>query len=380
MAEEKLNQDMVFNPSFLEDTSIKKDPDNKEQKEELNLFENIGLIQEANKKQVNDEPGQKVEKIDNSQSPDNTKGSSLFSVVLGKDLTEAGALSTFDEEKIKEIATKDGDEAAIKYMFQKQLEVNKKELQTNDDSQYQEYLTMVSGGVSKQEATGIVQLENFAKSFKGMDLKGEDDNAVQARKDILTLNYRLNTKFSDDKITKLVNKSYEDGSDVDEVDEASQNILEYIAETKQNNIKQAQDQKIARETAIAKYTTDQKALIETTDEYFKGDKVTKVVKEKMIKLLTSPAKLKDGSINNQLWAKRDENPIAFDAKVAYLEAIGFFDDKPLDKFVKNAETKVTTGLQAFLQDNEGRSYKGSMGKSFSETVTNKEDPFSIFLK
>lgn len=74
----------------------------------------------------------------------------------------------------------------------------------------------------------------------------------------------------------------------------------------------------------------------------------------------------NGFITNKLWAKRDTNPAKFDSKMAYLDIIGFFDDKPLDKFEKRAETKSTSALSSFLSENKSRNIFNSISKSFSD--------------
>jgi len=101
----------------------------------------------------------------------------------------------------------------------------------------------------------------------------------------------------------------------------------------------------------------------------------------MIKLLTTPAKLSNGQVTNLVYAKREENPIEFDAKMAFLQSIGFFDNKPLDRFIKKATTEAVTGLQSFLADRSGNSYKSSMHRSFNDSNTSNKtkDPFESLL-
>jgi len=393
MTEPVKQEELVFNPSFLEvDEDIrvpegdelisKKTPkDGESPIQELNLFNDN--ILEHNNAEINKQVESSGEDILDKDPlpPDNIKDkkdSSLFSVVLGQDLMGGGVLSTFDEQEIIKISKEEGEAAAISYMIKKQIDESNIQLKESYDKEYQDYLEMVQGGVPKQEAAGLIGVENFLTAVKQVDLKGEADEAVQARKDLLTLNYRLTTKWTDDKIQKYVDKMYDEGSDLEEVDDALANVGSYVANEKSAQIEHAKQREAQVKAAQAKQLNDLKTTIEKTEEYFKGDKVTKVVKDKMLKTLTTPVKLENGVVTSQLWAKRESNPVAFDSKIAYLDAIGFFDDKPLDKFVKNAETKVTSGLQQFLQDNGARSYKGSAERSFS-TRDGAKDPLDAIL-
>ena len=52
--------------------------------------------------------------------------------------------------------------------------------------------------------------------------------------------------------------------------------------------------------------------------------------------------------------------------MAYLFSLGIFDDKPVEKFTNSERTKQVSKLQNFLNDNKGRSFSASIGKSFSK--------------
>jgi hypothetical protein len=122
-----------------------------------------------------------------------------------------------------------------------QIEASQNEIKSKYEDGYKEYLELLHGGVPKEEALEIRQLESFASSVKQLDLKSDNDDAIQARKDLLTLNYRLTTKWPDEKIQKYVDKIYNEGSDIDEIDEALGNVESYISEEKQNALNLAKE-------------------------------------------------------------------------------------------------------------------------------------------
>ncbi|MCK9575586.1 MAG: hypothetical protein M0R51_06475 [Clostridia bacterium] len=313
----------------------------------------------------NIEEGTPDSKIENKTNENIEDSPSFFSVSLGQDLVNRGVLTSFDESEIAKIASEEGEDVAIIKMFEKQTEIINNELKQNYDKGYQEYLELMSVGADKQEITSLQKIENFRNSLNNIDVKGEEEASVEARKDLLRFHYKLLTKFSDEKIEKNIQKMYDDGSDIEEVEAALATLDEYIPSEK-NRIKKetedkANDDKLKQEKIEGAYVK----FIEETDEYFKGEKIDKVTKTKIKDILFTPVKLDNGFVTNKLWAKRDTNPAKFDSKIAYLDIIGFFDDKPLDKFEKRAETKSTSALSSFLSENKSRNIFNSISKSFS---------------
>lgn len=314
----------------------------------------------------NIEEGTPDSKIENKTNENIEDSPSFFSVSLGQDLVNRGVLTSFDESEIAKIASEEGEDVAIVKMFEKQTEIINNELKQNYDKGYQEYLELTSVGADKQEITSLQKIENFRNSLNNIDVKGEEEASVEARKDLLRFHYKLLTKFSDEKIEKNIQKMYDDGSDIEEVEAALATLDEYIPSEKNRIKKEAEDKanddKLKQEKIEGAYIK----FIEETDEYFKGEKIDKVTKTKIKDILFTPVKLDNGFVTNKLWAKRDTNPAKFDSKMAYLDIIGFFDDKPLDKFEKRAETKSTSALSSFLSENKSRNIFNSISKSFSD--------------
>lgn len=367
---------LIFNPDLISGGDEDIEVGQKPEEEKLNLFKDA--IFDEDEKDADEADKEKELKDKDTPNPDDIKDDesdkeSVFSVVLGQELKDGGVLSTFDEEAIAKIEAEEGKGAAMKALLEAQAKSTADELKAAYDSEYQDYLSMRDGGVSKEEATGIQQLEGFANSINEIDLKGEDEASVQARKDVLTLDYRLNTKFSEERIQKLVAKAYDEGSDLEDIDEAKGRVDEYISSQKQSALDNAKVEKQRIADSQKKQTEDLTSFVDKTEEYFKGEKVTTQVREQMKKLLTTPVKLANGTVTSELWAERDKDPVKFDSGIAYLKTIGYFDDKPLDKFVKNATTKATTNLDSFLNDNHGRNFMKSSSKSFSKDESNKVD-------
>lgn len=369
-----MSQELEFNPEAIV-SEAKEAPDVPQvEDEKLDLFKD-NLFEKENE---NPEELDELEDNEDAPNPDDNENNdpsskAVFSVVLGQDLMDRGILSEFNSEEVKKIAEEQGEAEAIARLFEIQAEATSNEIKSGYDSSYQEYLNLTSKGVSKGEASGIQQLESFEKSLSDINLSGESDAEVQSRKDLLVLNYRLTTKWTEDKIQKYVEKMYDEGSDLDEVDEAKSNLSSYIAEEKENAIASAKLTQDKIEEDRLKIESDYKSYVKNTNEYIKGEKVTEKTKQDIEKLIFTPVKLPNGQVTNQLWAGRSKNPTAWDAKVAYLHSIGYFEDEPLDKFQKSAKTKATAELENFLTNNAGRDFMKSGGKSFSKNSANTVD-------
>lgn len=353
--------EFAFDPSYIK---IDESAETEQKPQELNLFKDNSLDTNVEKQLQESEENTET----NPPSPNDIKdsSSSVFSVVLGQDLVERGVFSSFNKDEVLKIAEEKGDAEAVIAMFEAHARDVDEQIKSTYDEGYKEYLTMVQGGVPKEEAAGIQQLESFSQSIKNIDLKSESEDSVAARKDLLTISLKLSTTFSDDKIKKMVDKMYDDGSDIDEVDEALSTLEANISKEKDRAISEAKKIESDRVAAQQKLISDYKSFVDKTDEYFVGQKVDKATKDKINKLTLDPVKLPNGIVTNGIWAKRNENPVSWDNKVAYLQLIGYFDDKPLSKFEKNAETRSASKLESFLNDNKGRSYSGSLGKSIGK--------------
>lgn len=395
--EAKSNENqMIFNPSLLSvdkpTEEIREDdaggkpvekPVIKEDKEDFKF--DLGLLKDNIQDESPDKGGEDNEdkdealekKLTDKDLPlkkDDKEIKDAFSVVLGQEWKDGGVLSVFDKDEVQRINDEDGEVAALQYMITQQTEDIAKQIEEKNDQDFQDYKTLVNGGASQEQAVNIVGIEQYVNQLEEIDLTQDDKQTIENRKDLLLMAYRIDTKWTDEKIMKHINKMYDEGSDLEEIDMAKTTINNFVKIEKDNATKKAKADKIANEKAYKAQINSYKSHIEKTEEYFKGDKVNKATKDKMVKALLNPVQLEDGTVTNEIEAKRRENAIEFDAKMAYLFAIGWFDGKPLDKLVKNAETKATSKLTQSIQDRRGNSYKGSMNKSFNQKDDLEKNP------
>jgi hypothetical protein len=119
-----------------------------------------------------------------------------------------------------------------------------------------------------------------------------------------------------------------------------------------------------------------KDTVTSLDEIIPGHKITKPTKTKIEDLLTKPVKqLDNGQVLNGVWAKRVENPIEFDAKLAYFINLGLFDGK-MDVLKKAAKTSATSELEKHLKNSGNHFGSGKLPKTGSKPNKETNDMLS----
>jgi hypothetical protein len=98
--------------------------------------------------------------------------------------------------------------------------------------------------------------------------------------------------------------------------------------------------------------------VNTVDEIIPGVGINKQTKVKMYEILTKEVQDNKGRPTNALWAKRAEDPIYFDSRLAYLLETGFFDKgKTWTKASQSRTTKEISELEKVLSDKKNTSTK-----------------------
>lgn len=300
------------------------------------------------KKPEEDEAGTKApglqidEKTPSSDAP--------FTVIFARDLNDRGLLTTYDEEKLLKDIEENGEAEAIRALFRSEIDSSVKVAKNNFETGYQEYLELVGKGVDKETASGILELKEY---FEGInETKLDEDEAL--RKDVMTRYYKATTQLTDAKIEKLVTRSVDLGDDVEESKEQLQTIRGLIDEEIKTMKAAADEQQKLMQQEQQRQLSMLKEGIDNLVEIIPGQRINKQTKEKMYDAIIKPAKDKFGNTTNALWAKRAEDPMEFDTKLAYLLETGFFEKgKSWDKLKAVITTKSSDTLTEFLKNKSG---------------------------
>jgi len=336
-----LNMDFgMLMDTSLEDIKVKESTEEKVEETEEPLDLEVNEILEASFKEKPDEE-EVVKEIKTEKSPSSSKrtetpSSDPFALVYAKFLLESGSISSFDEDAFKTVIKEEGEAAALQHLISGEIESAKATISNSLEGYQKEYSDLRTMGFSSKDSYDIVssleEVENISEDAI------TDENNEQLRKGILTAYYQETTKFSDDRIKKLVDRSFELGDDVSEAKEALDSLKvsrrEYIKKLKTSQEEEAKSKKIEHQRSLETL----KLKVEGLDEIIPGQRVNKQTKTKIEEMLTKPVKqLENGTVLNGIWAKRAEDQLDFDIKLAHFINMGLFDGKfeALKKKVKS---------------------------------------------
>jgi len=301
-----------------------------------------------------EDPKDKGNTPDSSNEPESSS-SDPFALVYAKYLLESGSISSYDEEALKKVIEEEGEPAALQHLISGEIESAKASLKEGFEGLQKEYMELRELGVSPEDANTILSSIEDVEAISEETV--EEPENEDLRRSILTAYYKETTQFSDDRIKKLVDRSFELGDDSGEAKEALSSLKEVRKEYLQ---RVKEEQKNAAENARKenqKRLEELKTQISDLKEIIPGQKINKQTKDKIQDLLTKPVKqLENGQVLNGIWSKRAENQMDFDMKLAYFIASGLFDGK-LDAITRKAKTTAAEELEKHIR--QQGDYKGS---------------------
>jgi hypothetical protein len=338
----------------------KKTPEEeKETKEDKVLsLENINKvlekqIEETKKDETKVEPETKEEPKKDDKAPASLEQSTddtsdaPFTVIFARDLVKQGLLSSFDEEKFTKDTKELGDAEALRSLIKTEIDANITAAKSDLDLGYQEYLDLIGKGVPVETAGSLVELKNRFEAIKVDELIKEE--STDLRKQVLTDYFKLTTSMSDKKIEKAVQNSIDLGDDIEDSKEYLTTLKGLVSDQLKSESDAADRQQKLVEEENRRSLEKLKDDINALDEIIPGVNINKPTKVQMFESITKPVQDGKGRTTNAIWAKRAEDPIFFDQRLAYLYTTGFFDkNKPWTKAVQSKATKEISDLERAL--------------------------------
>jgi hypothetical protein len=165
-------------------------------------------------------------------------------------------------------------------------------------------------------------------------------------------------------------------------DRATQNLTGlqgYYTKLAEKELLDKQNAATAQKEADEAYITSLRTDINSTDEIIKDRKINQQTKDKIYNLITTPVKLKDGKTLSAMWAKRAEDPQAFDKKLAYFITTGLFDGST-KTLTTDARTKALADLKKGIDS--GRTFSTGaavLGNDVNQTIEDKANEMNEFL-
>lgn len=258
--------------------------DLQESEELIDVEESTKIIEEDNQQEEKKlPPDQKVKKDSNSSSsPEN----SPF-IDLSKLLFEKGVLTQFDESEFSSLIEENNGDAieAFSEYVKKTVEDVHEDWINSYPEPIQDLIRASQAGIPLDKMLDVkknqVQLDGITED------KLEGDNAVDLRKQILTEHYKATTKFSDDKIKKLVDNSINLGEDEQDAKEALKELKDFRKEEE----KRLKDEAIKQQELLKKQQSERMEQIKKdvygTKEIIPSIPVTKKEQEELYKSMTT---------------------------------------------------------------------------------------------
>jgi hypothetical protein len=317
-----------FNDGTTEEP--KTDEGSKDEKEDTAEVDFSDLIGEEKPEGV----GSESDKGNDGSTPkSNNTGTPLFSSIA-KVFKDEGVFPDISDDAIKEVK----DAASFRKMIDD-------EISKSLDDRQKRIEKALNSGASNEEVQQYQSALNISQYLNSNDtyntLLEENEEGENLRKNILYQDY-VNRGFKPDKAEKLVLKSIEDGTDIEDAKDAfdsCKNFYNSMIENYQNKLKEKEDNNKKEEEK--KFDSIKKHLLDT-ESFYDGVKVSKEIRQRAYEAITKPVyKGKDGRYMNTLQQYQKEHPTEYMENVALLYALtnGFKSVENLTKPQVNAKLK-----------------------------------------
>jgi hypothetical protein len=284
-----------------------------------------------------------------------TNSQNIYSSIA-KDLLEEGII-TLDEKELENVS-KAGDLSEI---FKKQVDLLLDETQQRINEAL--YNQVPADTISHYEGT-ISELKSITKE----QIEEEGENGESLRKQLIYGDY-ISKGFSKERAEREVKKSVDGGNDIEDAQDALNNLLGSYEKEYNDVIKSAKDSEAARIKAEKEQIENLKKKFFETEEPVKGIKLSKSEREKMYTKAT--AYIGKDSFNRpitELQKYANDNPIDFQyyLNVLFYQTNGFKDlSQVVSKEVKTQNKSAMKNLENVLK-NQGHNIDSGLDFSNSQ--------------
>jgi hypothetical protein len=225
-------------------------------------------------------------------------------------------------------------------------------------------LDALNGGATNDEMKEYQNALNVSQFLDKQDtyttLMQEGEAGEKLRKQMMYQDY-VNRGFSHERAVKMVQKSVDDGNDIEDAKEAFEACKQHykqIVEDFQEELHERQQQRKASEE---KEFSNLKKRILDTESFYDGVKVDRGTRQKAYDLIAKPVyKDEQGNFINALQKYQRENPMEFMENVALLYALtdGFknvekLTHKKVQAGIKKGFEEVASVLNSTRRNGDG---------------------------
>ena len=294
-----------------------------------------------------------------------TPQTNLFSSIA-KALRDEGVFPDLSDDTLKEVK----DAASLRAMFDNEV------AKSLDDRQ-KRIEQAINGGASSEELNEYQQALNISQYLDSKDtydlLSQEGEEGEKLRKQVMYQDY-INRGFKHERAVKLVQKSLDDGNDIEDAKEAYESCKDFYKNKIDGYQAELEDRKQRIKADEEKQFSILKKHILEKESFYDGVKVDKNIRQKAYDSITKPIfKDEQGNYLTALQKYQRENPMEFMENVALLYALtGEF--KSVDKLARDkAKAKIKSSFDevANILNNSKRNGDGTL--NLANTAPDDED-------
>lgn len=266
-------------------------------------------------------------------SPDNNFYSSMATACV-----EDGIFPDLDEEFLKTVKDAEGFKEALNKQMKAMLDERQRMI-----SEALEY------GVEPDDVRKYQNVLEYIDNISEEAIKEEGEAGIALRKKLIYNDY-LNRGFSEERAKKYTQRSFDQGTDIDDALDAKLSNKEFYSSQYENIVEQAKKQAEQEALEEKKRAESVRKTIMETEKPFEGVKLDKATRQRVFETISKPVyKDKDGNMYTALQKAQHDDEEGFIRKLGYIFTLtdGF---KNLDGLVKGKVQKETKrGLQKLEQ-------------------------------
>lgn len=266
-------------------------------------------------------------------SPDNNFYSSMATACV-----EDGIFPDLDEEFLKTVKDAEGFKEALNKQMKAMLDERQRMI-----SEALEY------GVEPDDVRKYQNVLEYIDNISEDAIREEGEAGIALRKKLIYNDY-LNRGFSEERAKKYTQRSFDQGTDIDDALDAKLSNKEFYSSQYENIVEQAKKQAEQEALEEKKRAESVRKTIMETEEPFEGVKLDKATRQRVFETISKPVyKDKDGNMYTALQKAQHDDEEGFIRKLGYIFTLtdGF---KNLDGLVKGKVQKETKrGLQKLEQ-------------------------------
>ena len=279
----------------------------------------------------------------NGGAPESNDGSgtpqkNLFSSIA-RILRDEGVFPDLSDEALNDVNSAE----ALEKMFSDKVTNMFDERQRNLEKALQ-------GGATTDEMQQYQQAMRYSQFLESRDtadlLSKEGEDGEKLRKQVMYQDF-INRGFKHERAVKLIEKSFEDGNDIEDAKEALESCKDFYKSQIDDFQQEIEERKKEQKANEEKQYASLKKKILDTDSFYDGVKVDKAVRQKAYDAITKPVfKDEEGNYLTALQKYQKENPLEFMVNMAMMMTLTD-NFKNVDKLTKK---KVQAGMRKEYQD------------------------------